>query len=98
MIQNIGNKQNASKYLPDKLSVGAISRFSIPEALELMKEQTGLKREQIKLNKMNEINNNNETANDAKPVLAVVPTCNHFWKMVTKDYYKCSWCDLKHYR
>jgi hypothetical protein len=40
----------------------------------------------------------NENDNDAKPVLAVVPFCKHFWKMVTKDYYKCSWCDSKHYR
>ena len=41
---------------------------------------------------------NHENSNDANRLLAVVPTCNHFWKMVTKDYYKCSWCDLKHYR
>ena len=44
------------------------------------------------------LENKHLLANDAKPVLAVVPICNHFWKMVTKDYYKCSWCDLKHYR
>lgn len=25
-------------------------------------------------------------------------SCNHFWKMITKNYYKCSWCDEKHYR
>jgi hypothetical protein len=37
------------------------------------------------------------TANDAKPVLAVVLKCSHFWKMVAKNYYKCSWCDKRHY-
>ena len=46
---------------------------------------------------MTEVNLKTETPNDAKPVLAVVPTCNHFWKMVTKNYYICSWCDKKHY-
>ena len=51
----------------------------------------------MKLRKQ-KLENKHLTANDAKHVLAVVRTCNHFWKMVTKDYYKCSWCDLKHYR
>lgn len=23
--------------------------------------------------------------------------CSHFWKMVTKNYYKCGWCDERHY-
>ena len=39
-----------------------------------------------------------EKQTGAKPVLAVVPKCSHFWNMVTKNYYKCSWCDERHYR
>lgn len=48
-------------------------------------------------NKEQKIKTSTEAAIVGNTVLAVVPTCNHFWKMVTKDYYKCSWCDLKHY-
>jgi hypothetical protein len=23
--------------------------------------------------------------------------CNHFWKQINKNYYKCSYCSEKHY-
>lgn len=47
---------------------------------------------------MNKDKLKSENIANSKPVLAKVPTCNHFWKMVTKDYYKCSFCDSKYYR
>ena len=45
----------------------------------------------------NNVQIDDQNGNSTKPLLAVVPKCSHFWKMVTKNYYKCGWCDERHY-
>ena len=50
-----------------------------------------------KMIKERKVESNVSAAIVGNTLLGAVPKCSHFWKMVTKNYYKCGWCDERHY-